>query len=127
MTEFFHRKIERNTIGFVLGIVAVASIGGFVEIGHIGRQSIQALGEIIPIGPHGRLRSAARCVRHEGALRGRSRQRQNLGVSRDIGFVGRGHLVLYQQLDGIDLRGERLHDVLSIVDGVLIIGAHDRR
>jgi cytochrome c oxidase cbb3-type subunit II len=28
----FHRKIERNAIGFVLAIVAVASIGGFVEI-----------------------------------------------------------------------------------------------
>ena len=28
----FHRKIERNTIGFVLAIVVVASIGGFVEI-----------------------------------------------------------------------------------------------
>ena len=32
MAEFFHRKIERNTIGFVLAIVLVASIGGFVEI-----------------------------------------------------------------------------------------------
>jgi cytochrome c oxidase cbb3-type subunit II len=28
----FHRKIERNAIGFVLAIIAVASIGGFVEI-----------------------------------------------------------------------------------------------
>jgi cytochrome c oxidase cbb3-type subunit 2 len=32
MAEFFHRKIERNAIGFVLAIVGVASIGGFVEI-----------------------------------------------------------------------------------------------
>ena len=32
MGEFFHRKIERRAIGFVLAIVAVASIGGFVEI-----------------------------------------------------------------------------------------------
>ena len=32
MGEFFHRKIERNAIGFVLAIIAVASIGGFVEI-----------------------------------------------------------------------------------------------
>ncbi|MBN9244728.1 MAG: cytochrome-c oxidase, cbb3-type subunit II [Mesorhizobium sp.] len=32
MPEFFHRKIERNAIGFVLAIVGVASIGGFVEI-----------------------------------------------------------------------------------------------
>ncbi len=32
MKEFFHRKIERNAIGFVLAIVGVASIGGFVEI-----------------------------------------------------------------------------------------------
>ncbi|WP_315918303.1 cytochrome-c oxidase, cbb3-type subunit II [Mesorhizobium sp. SP-1A] len=32
MAEFFHRKIERNTIGFALAIVLVASIGGFVEI-----------------------------------------------------------------------------------------------
>jgi len=31
MSEF-HRKIERNAIGFVLAIVAVASIGGLVEI-----------------------------------------------------------------------------------------------
>jgi len=30
--EFFHRKVERNAIGFVLAIVVVASIGGFVEI-----------------------------------------------------------------------------------------------
>jgi cytochrome c oxidase cbb3-type subunit 2 len=28
----FHRKIERNALGFVLAIVGVASIGGFVEI-----------------------------------------------------------------------------------------------
>jgi cytochrome c oxidase cbb3-type subunit 2 len=28
----FHRKIERNAIGFVLAILGVASIGGFVEI-----------------------------------------------------------------------------------------------
>ncbi len=32
MGEFFHRKIERNAIGFVLAIIAVASIGGLVEI-----------------------------------------------------------------------------------------------
>ena len=32
MGEFFHRKIERNAIGFVLAIIAVASIGGFIEI-----------------------------------------------------------------------------------------------
>lgn len=32
MGEFFHRKVERNAIGFVLAIIAVASIGGFVEI-----------------------------------------------------------------------------------------------
>lgn len=32
MGEFFHRKIERNAIGFVLAIIAVASIGGIVEI-----------------------------------------------------------------------------------------------
>ena len=32
MKEFFHRKIERNAIGFVLAIVGVASIGGLVEI-----------------------------------------------------------------------------------------------
>ena len=32
MPEFFHRKVERNAIGFVLAIVGVASIGGFVVI-----------------------------------------------------------------------------------------------
>lgn len=32
MKEFFHRKIERNAIGFVLAIIGVASIGGLVEI-----------------------------------------------------------------------------------------------
>lgn len=32
MPELFHRKIERNTLGFVLAIIAVASIGGIVEI-----------------------------------------------------------------------------------------------
>ena len=32
MTEFFHRKIERSAIGFVLAILGVASIGGIVEI-----------------------------------------------------------------------------------------------
>jgi cytochrome c oxidase cbb3-type subunit 2 len=32
MPEFFHRKVERNAIGFVLAIVVVASIGGIVEI-----------------------------------------------------------------------------------------------
>jgi len=32
MAEFFHRKVERSAIGFVLAIVAVSSIGGLVEI-----------------------------------------------------------------------------------------------
>lgn len=32
MPEIFHRKIERTAIGFVLAIIAVASIGGIVEI-----------------------------------------------------------------------------------------------
>jgi cytochrome c oxidase cbb3-type subunit 2 len=32
MREFFHRKLERNAIGFVLAIVVVSAIGGFVEI-----------------------------------------------------------------------------------------------
>ena len=32
MKEFFHRKLERNAIGFVLAIVGVASIDGLVEI-----------------------------------------------------------------------------------------------
>ena len=32
MKEFFHRKLERNAIGFVLAIVGVALIGGLVEI-----------------------------------------------------------------------------------------------
>lgn len=32
MPEFIHRKIERSAIGFVLAILAVSSIGGFVEI-----------------------------------------------------------------------------------------------
>jgi cytochrome c oxidase cbb3-type subunit 2 len=32
MKEFFHRKIERSAIGFVLAIIAAASVGGIVEI-----------------------------------------------------------------------------------------------
>ena len=32
MAEFFHRKLERNAIGFVLAIIVAASIGGMVEI-----------------------------------------------------------------------------------------------
>ncbi|WEX08612.1 cytochrome-c oxidase, cbb3-type subunit II [Chelativorans sp. AA-79] len=32
MGEFFHRKIERNAIGFVLAIILVSGIGGLVEI-----------------------------------------------------------------------------------------------
>lgn len=32
MPEFFHRKLERNAIGFVIAIILVASIGGLVEI-----------------------------------------------------------------------------------------------
>jgi len=32
MGEFFHRKIERSAIGFVLAIIGVSAIGGFVEI-----------------------------------------------------------------------------------------------
>ncbi|MEP9398823.1 cytochrome-c oxidase, cbb3-type subunit II [Mesorhizobium sp. KR2-14] len=32
MPEFFHRKLERSTMGFVLAIVVVASIGGLIEI-----------------------------------------------------------------------------------------------
>ena len=32
MPELFHRKIERSTIGFVLAIIAAASVGGIVEI-----------------------------------------------------------------------------------------------
>ena len=32
MPELFHRKIERSAIGFVLAIIAAASVGGIVEI-----------------------------------------------------------------------------------------------
>ena len=32
MPELFHRKIERSAIGFVLAIIAAASVGGLVEI-----------------------------------------------------------------------------------------------
>lgn len=32
MPELFHRKIERTAIGFVLAIIAAASVGGLVEI-----------------------------------------------------------------------------------------------
>ncbi|MDN2566302.1 cytochrome-c oxidase, cbb3-type subunit II [Aquibium sp. A9E412] len=32
MAEFFHRKLERTAIGFVLAIIAAASVGGIVEI-----------------------------------------------------------------------------------------------
>ncbi|WP_206456016.1 cytochrome-c oxidase, cbb3-type subunit II [Aurantimonas marina] len=32
MAEFFHRKLERTAIGFVVAIIVVASIGGFIEI-----------------------------------------------------------------------------------------------
>ncbi|TPL71514.1 cytochrome-c oxidase, cbb3-type subunit II [Mesorhizobium sp. B2-3-15] len=32
MPEIFHRKIERTAIGFVLAIIAAASVGGLVEI-----------------------------------------------------------------------------------------------
>jgi cytochrome c oxidase cbb3-type subunit 2 len=32
MAEFFHRKVERSAIGFLLAIITVASIGGLVEI-----------------------------------------------------------------------------------------------
>ena len=32
MPELFHRKIERTAIGFVLAIIAAASVGGIVEI-----------------------------------------------------------------------------------------------
>ena len=32
MAEMFHRKLERSAIGFVLAIIAAASVGGIVEI-----------------------------------------------------------------------------------------------
>ena len=32
MPELFHRKIERTAIGFVIAIIAAASVGGIVEI-----------------------------------------------------------------------------------------------
>ncbi len=32
MPELFHRKLERSTIGFVLAIIAAASVGGIIEI-----------------------------------------------------------------------------------------------
>ena len=32
MREFFHRRLERSAIGFVLAIIGVSAIGGFVEI-----------------------------------------------------------------------------------------------
>jgi cytochrome c oxidase cbb3-type subunit 2 len=32
MAELFHRKIERTAIGFVIAIIAAASVGGLVEI-----------------------------------------------------------------------------------------------
>lgn len=32
MAEMFHRKLERSAVGFVLAIIAAASVGGIVEI-----------------------------------------------------------------------------------------------
>ena len=32
MRELFHRRLERTAIGFVLAVIAAASVGGFVEI-----------------------------------------------------------------------------------------------
>lgn len=32
MSELFHRKLERSAIGFVIAIIAAASVGGIVEI-----------------------------------------------------------------------------------------------
>ena len=32
MSEYFHRKLERNAVGFVLAIIAAASVGGIIEI-----------------------------------------------------------------------------------------------
>ena len=32
MAELFHRKIERSAIGFVIAVIAAASVGGIVEI-----------------------------------------------------------------------------------------------
>ena len=32
MPELFHRKLERSAIGFVIAIIAAASVGGIVEI-----------------------------------------------------------------------------------------------
>lgn len=32
MSEMFHRKLERSAIGFVIAIIAAASVGGIVEI-----------------------------------------------------------------------------------------------
>ena len=32
MPEMFHRKLERSAIGFVIAIIAAASVGGIVEI-----------------------------------------------------------------------------------------------
>lgn len=32
MAELFHRKLERNAMGFVIAIIAAASVGGIVEI-----------------------------------------------------------------------------------------------
>ena len=32
MPELFHRRLERSAIGFVIAIIAAASVGGFVEI-----------------------------------------------------------------------------------------------
>src|SRR5690242_1983121 len=32
MAELFHRRLERSAIGFVLAIIAAASVGGIVEI-----------------------------------------------------------------------------------------------
>ena len=32
MPEIFHRRLERSAIGFVLAVIAAASVGGIVEI-----------------------------------------------------------------------------------------------
>ncbi len=32
MPELFHRKLERSAIGFLIAIIAAASVGGIVEI-----------------------------------------------------------------------------------------------
>src|SRR6185312_1681755 len=102
----------------------VASLGRFGQIRGTGDELVQTFGEVRPARPDRRLGITTGHIGRERALRRRGGHRQDLREGRQI---IRGRLHLDDLIDEHHLLAHGVHDVLTVVDSVLIVGPRSPR